>query len=195
MDTYFDVLPQDIISVILIKIENVRDFIPLNDVHNFRDVISKPHFWSLKTKLSLPNINFKYIPTSLLDFNKSFKIKLINYATLMHSYKRLTSILLDWQNKRIDYSSKSYHVYHLSSIINLDLLRLDLLSPDQVDSLVDAYSNLGADISSFGRLRMRLYDNDTCNLEIKIMDISIKYYIPKIDALNFLTYAIFNNLS
>lgn len=200
MDTYFDILPQDVISVILIKIENVGDFIPLNDIHNFRDVISKPYFWSLKTKLSLSNIDFKYIPTFLLDFSKSFEIKLMNYATLIHSYQELNSVLTEWQNGINKFSegfgiSGTGYKYHLWSVNNFDVLRLDLFKPDKVKILLAYFLNYKTQRLQSDGISLNLFNNGTCRMDIHCLHITMRTYIPKIDAINFFTYVIFNNLS
>lgn len=197
METYFDVIPEDIIKVILLKIDEVTDFVRVGSM--FKDVLSKSYFWNMKVRSILHNVNLGCVPSSLLNFNKSYEIILMNYGNLMRSYRLLSSRLLEWQELIDQYNGGSdvrswTYLYTLHGITDYEVLRPDLLSPDDAGLLIILFSKYSYSSTLQNYIRIDLLENGLSRVEVRSEDGRIRYHMSKIDVTNLLTYLIFNGI-
>lgn len=207
METYFNVIPNDIISIILSKFETIEDFQLLVNYNEFRDILTDHRFWDTKVRMLLKDVNLRYVPCDLLNFKASYIIILINYNTLRTFYHQLKLKLLNWDTLINNYEpdeenqeedlSYDYSWYELTSVLNPEVLRLDLLDPEDVDMITEFYlyyrDETNRDRDTFDII---LNENSICkiNLNIKTLNAFISYEMNRTDAINILTYVIFNNV-
>lgn len=187
--TYFDVIPKDLIMTILLKINDVDDFMQLGSI--FKDVLSTAYFWDTKIKLVLNDINFSCIPQDLLDFNTSYDIILMNYGSLIHSYQELQYVLSQWNNIGNEGTEAVTAKYALRSINNFKLLRLDLLDPENTKTLMNFFTNYRNGSTKNNYLEILLFDGSKCKLNILCNGARVNYSISTSDAVNLITYLTF----
>ena len=92
MTTYFDMVNDDIISQILIHVNDVMSYGKLVTLNFFGHVLGNYKFWNMLVKVKFSNITFDLIPNYLYTFDKKddFIIWYSNYFRLNSAYSYAT---------------------------------------------------------------------------------------------------------
>lgn len=118
MSTYFDILVDDILQNILLKVEPEKDLINWISIPFVSKILKSKYFWDLKCKLEFHNA---MIDDLLVNFNNTRTMSLFNilhtYTTIKYAYQwAITDI------KRVTLDNR--HSIFFENVLNIDLLCL-----------------------------------------------------------------------
>lgn len=118
MSTYFDIVPDDILRTILLKVESERDLINLMTIPFIDKLLRSKYFWDLRCKVEFPDLMMDNLHVNFNNIkNMSLFSILRTYMTIKHTYKWAKS-----EMNRI--TSNNEHSMRFSDALDMNLLCL-----------------------------------------------------------------------
>lgn len=80
MNTYFDILPHDVIIAVLYKIKNIKSLISLSKIHAFDRVMQLRSFWIMKYRNDFPLLKLdhmdlpSHVTSIIYNYDKLYKV-------------------------------------------------------------------------------------------------------------------------
>lgn len=204
MTTYFDIIPEELISIILFNIEEVSDHINLKDITAFNKVLMTQEYWIQKIKITLPRLDLKCIPQSLLNFkNDIFDITLMNYGSILRAYNYMKEIISQPAKSVKKRKDRELHegdqgeevrydwAWDLG-INNFKLLRLDLLNNEDILEITSIFTIIypyyyKRHIEDH-EIKISFYDTGRYKFTITGMSRDITYFISRQDVINMIIH-------
>lgn len=203
MATYFEVLPQDVRLVILLKVDDMVDLVRLRGVTYFNEVFSLPIFWKTKIKEEYPFAIYTFLPDYLKTFSTDPIKNFITYGVLSRGLHVVKFIVIGHYEYIKDYKEDLINEdgaevfsddlnYSLSHVNNVDALFVGSITEDQKIRIMNFYS--------LYRIKniivtVKLYNNEKYKVTVNPRNVNpdeekISYNISHGDALAILTYII-----
>jgi hypothetical protein len=94
MTSYFDLIPREIIEIILGNLIDISTYHNAYESKSVNDTPTDEKYWLRKIKSYCVIIDLKCIPHNLLDFSKeSFEIILMNFFTIINAYNYTLDVI------------------------------------------------------------------------------------------------------
>lgn len=199
MTTYFDIIPDDITKLILIRV-NIND---IKDMYQlFSKIIDDPNFWFNKIKRDFPLANLKLLPGYIYDYKGLPLInRIFQYKKLNEAYSSSINPLKDQAMEMKYYFSEegqtviksldryliqySHLAYSIRSVNNLNVITsLNMISED--------YLNLLGRVSANDYVSIFLYEDGGCVIGIGYAIEYAKCNMSRYEAFNVLLHLYIN---
>lgn len=151
--TYLEVIPKDILNLILLEIDDVDTFAKLfrTYITPIENHLRSEIFWKSKIKILFPQGGYKYINSYLMSFKGSDDVIIMKYSILYKISKNIDDILFVTMeqiesDKGTEYMNPKYRLcyFSLAFINNYDCLKLDSLYPYDRDNIIYQITRDGA---------------------------------------------------
>lgn len=140
-DIYFDVLPRDILKIIVLEIEDMQTFEILHEtgISSITSLLKSEDFWKSKVGALFPKGGDKYINSYLTTFNDgNINIILMKYEKLRTISGAIDDVLMhvyQYAGFAIDYDYNIF-ISYFRCINNYECLKLNYIPYDLQKSII-----------------------------------------------------------
>ena len=141
---YIDIIPRELIELILYDITSPYDLISVSNLNTVSQVINNNRFWDAKIRKEFPDVNFALIPSYLYKLeSESLAINLANYSHLYQSYKEVKDTINFFQNSSQigNVLTQPRSSFKLSSVNNIAAIIPPYADPNTRTKLLDNFIN------------------------------------------------------